>query len=68
MNGGNGDRDHGIDLSFSDKPHISPNLNEDPTIEWRDEKPETCSRQGWVEYDGDGEEITDDEEDEEDEW
>ena len=65
MNGGNGDRDHGIELSFSKEPHISPNLNEDPTIEWVDEKPEHCGRQGWVEYDENGDEITDDEDEEE---
>lgn len=53
MNGGNGDREHGIDLYFSDKPHISPNLNEDPTIEWVDKKPKRCPNQGWVEYDDD---------------
>jgi hypothetical protein len=71
MNGGSGERDHGIEISFSDRPHISPNLNEDPTIEWVDEKPEHCPNQGWVEYDENGNEVTDEdeeEEDEEDEW
>ena len=67
MNGGNGDRNHGIDLTFGEAPHISPNLNEDPTIEWKDEEPDTCERQGWVEYDEDGDELPDEDE-EDDEW
>ena len=67
MNGGNGDRNHGIDLTFNGQPHLSPNLNEDPTIEWVDEEPDTCPNQGWVEYDENGDEIVDEFEDEEDE-
>jgi hypothetical protein len=45
-------------------------LNEDPTIEWKNEVPDDCPNQGWVEYDEYGDEITDDEdeEDEDDEW
>lgn len=57
MNGGNGDRYHGLDLWFGNEPFISPNLNEDSTIDWIDEKPNDCDRQGWVEYDDNGEEI-----------
>jgi hypothetical protein len=68
MNGGDGDRDHGIELSFSDRPHISPNLNEDPTIQWVDEKPEHCPNQGWVEYDDNGDEVTDEEYEEDEEY
>ena len=67
MNGGDGDRNHGIDLTFGEAPHISPNLNEDPTIGWVDEKPEHCPNQGWVEYDENGNEVTEEEEYEEDE-
>jgi hypothetical protein len=72
MNGGNGDRDHGIDLWFGKEPFLSPNLTEDPTHEWtNEERPYDCPNQGWVEYDENGNEITDEEdeeEDEEDEW
>ena len=64
MNGGNGDRNHGIDLRFSGQPYLSPNLNEDPTIEWKDKVPDDCPRQGWVEYDEDGDELPDEDEDE----
>jgi len=68
MNGGNGDRNHGIDLSFGTEPFISPNLNEDPTIEWVDyDQPESCDRQGWVEYDESGEECNEFDEDEDEE-
>jgi hypothetical protein len=40
-------------------------LNEDPTIEWKDEVPDDCPRQGWVEYDEDGDELPDEDEEEE---
>jgi len=68
MNGGDGDRNHGIDLTFGEAPHISPNLNEDPTIEWKDEEPDTCERQGWVEYDEDGDELPDEDEEDDEEY
>ena len=71
MNGGNGDRGHGIDLWFGSEPFLSPNLTEDPNHEWtNEERPYDCPNQGWVEYDGNGNEITDEEteKDEEDEW
>ena len=62
MNGGDGNRDHGIHFTFNGQPHLSPNLNEDPTIEWKNEEPDTCPNQGWVQYDENGNEITYEEE------
>jgi hypothetical protein len=71
MNGGNGDRDHGIKLYFGDEPFISPNLTENKDHKWVNRCPEDCPRQGWVVYNKFGEDITDweedDEEDEDDE-
>ena len=54
MNGKTG-RDAGINIAFSKKPHIQPNLTEDYEWEWVDEHPKTCTAQGffyeeqWVE-------------------
>lgn len=71
MNGGNGDRNHGIDLWFGSEPFISPNLTENKDHKWVNRSPEDCPRQGWVVYNKFGEDITDweedDEEDEDDE-
>lgn len=64
MNGLGSDRVAGIDLAYSGKPFITPNLSEDPNWEWVDEKPEDCEYQGYF-YDGDddyAEESFDDDE------
>jgi len=49
-----GDEDHdrgiGIDLYFGDKAFLSPNLNEDSNIGWKNRTPDDCPNQGWVEY------------------
>lgn len=42
------DRCLGIDLYFSEKPFISPNLNNNPNIEWINRTPLDCPNQGWV--------------------
>lgn len=47
MNGLDSSRDAGIDLAYSDKPFISPNLSESPNWEWVNEKPEDCECQGY---------------------
>ena len=54
------DRGLGIDLWFSDKPYISPNLTENSRWTWGNNKPEECDDQGF--FYGD---ETEDEEDEE---
>lgn len=41
------DREFGIDLAFSDKPHITPNLTRNKEWVWIDEKPEDDPCQGW---------------------
>lgn len=46
MNGLEG-RSNGIALCFSDKPFISPNLNENPEAKWRNRPPEDCEFQGF---------------------
>jgi len=40
-------REEGITLSFSQKKHYKPNLNEDEKIEWIDSSPENCIDQGY---------------------
>ena len=45
------DRSLGINLSFSDKPHISPNLTRNKGWEWIDEAPESDPNQGWGDED-----------------
>ena len=69
MNGGDGNRDHGIKLYFGDEPFISPNLTKNPDHKWINRPPEDCPKQGWVSYDRWGNEIEegDEEEEEEDE-
>jgi len=63
MNGLDSDRDLGINLSFSNKPHISPNLTRNKDWEWKDEKPESDPNQGCGEdEDEDEDEYYDDEE------
>ena len=51
MNGIEGDdytkRKKGIDLCFSNKPYLSPNLTEDPEWQWRNEVPDDCREQGY---------------------
>ena len=39
-------RDEGIDIAFSGKGYLSPNLNE-YEINWRDQEPKTCEYQGF---------------------
>lgn len=46
MNGLESSRDAGITLSFSGKPHITPNLNEKLT-DWKNEEPKICKKQGY---------------------
>lgn len=40
-------RDDGIDISFSDKPFISPNLSERPNWKWENKSPQNCPNQGY---------------------
>ena len=44
----NHDRNLGIDLYFSKKAFISPNLNNNPNIEWSNTTPSDCPDQGWT--------------------
>lgn len=44
------DRVLGIDLAYSDKPYISPNLTRHADWEWIETRPEDCPNQGWAEY------------------
>jgi hypothetical protein len=62
MNGLGSDRDAGIDLEFSGKPFIAPNLTEDPNWKWRDEVPKTCPYQGYFYYDYDEDDYEEEEE------
>lgn len=55
------DRSLGITLSFSGKPHISPNLTRHKEWKWIDEAPENDPNQGW----GDDEDWEEDWEDDE---
>jgi hypothetical protein len=41
------DRDLGIELAFSDKPFISPNLTRKRNWTWKNETPERDPNQGW---------------------
>jgi hypothetical protein len=41
------DRSLGIDLCYSGKPMLSPNLTREPDWTWRNEKPEDDPNQGW---------------------
>jgi hypothetical protein len=47
-------RDAGIDLAFGKEPFISPNLNEDESIEWTNKEPDSCEYQGYF-YDDEDE-------------
>jgi len=53
MEGLTGDVDNdrllGIDLAFSDKPHITPNLTREREWEWIDVEPKHDPNQGWGE-------------------
>ncbi len=42
-----GDRGDGIDLQYSGKPFLAPNLVEDPETAWVEEVPENCEFQGY---------------------
>lgn len=57
-------RQKGIDLAFSGKPYLSPNLSEFKDWDWRNEEPENCEYQGYFydedEYDEEEEEYEDD--------
>lgn len=48
-------REEGIDIAFSRKPFLSPNLTEAIDWEWINEEPEDCKYQGFF-YDDDMEE------------
>lgn len=57
MNGlTNTNRNEGISLSFSGKPHFSPNLTIDKEWEWINQAPTTCEYQGYF-YDEEYEEA-----------
>lgn len=47
MNGLESDRDLGIDIAFSGKPYLSPNLTETKNWNWIDIEPENCPDQGF---------------------
>ena len=47
MNGLGSNRGKGINLALSGNPYISPNLNSNSDIEWKDSKPEMCRFQGY---------------------
>lgn len=60
-------RDEGINLFFYSNPDIkfkSPNLNENPSLEWREETPLECENQGYFydDYDDYDEEDFEEEE------
>ena len=40
-------RDEGIDLAFSDKPCLYPNLTKNPAWNWHNEEAEHCNEQGY---------------------
>ena len=40
-------RTEGIELAFSDKPFISPNLTESENWKWINKEPENCEAQGF---------------------
>ena len=42
------DRGYGIDLFYSGCSFLSPNLNEGPNMEWKNEVPDSCPDQGWT--------------------
>lgn len=53
-------RSDGIDLAFSGKPYLSPNLASDKYWTWIDEAPKTCPDQGYFYcYDEDEEDYDD---------
>lgn len=52
MNGLESDRNKGIDLAFSNKPFISPNLTQTKDWKWVNRAPENCEYQGYF-YDDD---------------
>ncbi len=41
------DRNIGIDLSYGNKPYLSPNLYHDGTRKWKNEAPSDCEHQGY---------------------
>jgi hypothetical protein len=47
MNGLGKNRDLGIDLWYSDNPFISPNLTEDKSWKYVDQRPKECPDQGY---------------------
>ena len=56
------DRSLGIDLAFSDKPHISPNLSRSRNWDWENRSPESDPNQGWGEEEDEYEEEFDEDE------
>ena len=61
MNGLPPDRDNGIDLWFSKKKFLSPNLNAWSSTPWKDEAPKKCEYQGYF-YPGNEDEDYDEDE------
>jgi len=61
MNGLEGSADQkrsaGIDLAFSDKPYISPNLTKRKDWKWVNRPPEPDPNQGWGECEDEDEEL-----------
>lgn len=45
------DRNLGIDLAFSDRPYISPNLTSKRQWKWQNKAPMDCPNQGWSDLD-----------------
>jgi len=43
-------RSKAIDLYYSDKPFISPNLTRNERWTWANRPPEDCPNQGWEDY------------------
>lgn len=41
------DRDKGIELVYSEKPYISPNLTRRKDWKWENKAPQDCPNQGW---------------------
>jgi hypothetical protein len=58
MNGGDGDRDHGIGLYFGKEAFLCPNLTEDPKWKWQNSRTDDCPEQGF--FYGDSDEDEDD--------
>ena len=47
------DRSKGIDLVYSDKPYLSPNLTRDKQWKWHNKAPQDCPNQGWADLNED---------------